>query len=119
MITLLRELKHKSSRRIASKYDEWANDNHDFSRDRLLGTTVLLVGATSTTTCGSIDTTNQDATSVEDQTYTIPCSQDTEKTVSVRLEDALGTGNQIVMQIAEVIVVAEGDITEPFSEGKA
>ena len=85
--------------------DDWAYTSQDVSRDRLLGTTVLLVGATGTTTCGSIDTTNQDATSVEDQTYTIPCSLDIEKTVSVRLEDAVGRGNHNVMQIAEVIVV--------------
>eukprot|EP00116_Pleurobrachia_bachei_P015434 sb/3475696/ len=100
---LLRSIIH----RIAFETDVWAWQNQDISRDRLLGTTVLLVGSTSTTTCGSIETTNQDATSVQDQSYTIPCSHDAERTISVRLENnGQLTGGQIVMQIAEVTVLA-------------
>ena len=79
----------------------------DFSR--LLGTTVSLIGATSTITCGTINSVNLGA-SVSDQTYTISCPATTEKTIAVLLSDnVMEESNdeghsQIAMNIAEVMI---------------
>ena len=47
--------------------------------NRLLGTVVSLIAATSNTTCGTINSVNSNGQSVSDQTYTVSCPATTEK----------------------------------------
>ena len=67
-------------------------------------------GATASTICGTIDSLNPNPNSVPDQTYSIPCPEATEPTVSVLLYDDVmeGTGDLssdwLIMNIAEIIV---------------
>ena len=78
--------------------------------NRLLGTVVSLIGTTSDTTCGTINSTNPNGLSVSDQTYTVSCPATTEKTIEVLLSDNVmeqtgdKTRNHMNMNIAEVMV---------------
>eukprot|EP00116_Pleurobrachia_bachei_P010218 sb/3470480/ len=78
--------------------------------NRLLGTKVSLIGATSTTTCGIINSVNSNGESVSDQTYTVSCPATTEKTNAVLLSDNVMEEthdkglNRLVMNIAEVMI---------------
>ena len=80
------------------------------ARSRLLGTVVSLIGATSNTTCGTINSVNSNGKSVSDQTYTISCPATTEKTTAVLLSDNVMEetsdkgSNRVVMNIAEVMI---------------
>ena len=71
--------------------------------DRLLGTSVILIGQ-STTHCGTVTAVNPGSKTMERQRYTIPCPA--ESITSVLLEDGtVAEGeDQIVMNIAEVLV---------------
>ena len=75
-------------------------------RNRLLGTVVSLIGATSNTTCGTINSVNSNGESVSDQTYTVFCPATTEKTNAVLLSDNVmeQPGDDLVMNIAEVMI---------------
>eukprot|EP00116_Pleurobrachia_bachei_P011285 sb/3471547/ len=87
----------------------WNDDSQVRFRDRLLGTTVSLIGSTTNTTCGTINTVNIEL-SVEEQTYTIHCPVTREKTLAVFLYDdvmelSMDKGNnRTFMNIAEVVV---------------
>ena len=74
--------------------------------NRLLGTVVSLIGATSNTTCGTISSVNPNGLSESDQTYTVSCPATTEKTNAVLLSDnVMGTSDKnIFMSIAEVMI---------------
>ena len=77
------------------------------SSQRLAGTKISLLGATTKTTCGTISKINSNRKSVDDQTYTVSCPTTTEPTVAVFLYDettANGDSGKIVMNIAEVMV---------------
>ena len=79
-------------------------------RNRLLGTVVSLIGATSTTTCGTINSVKPNGQSESDQTYTVSCPATTEKTIAVLIsdnvmEETYDKGqNRMVMNIAEVMI---------------
>ena len=81
---------------------------------RLLGTQVSLIGATTNTTCGTINSVNPDRSSVEAQTYTILCPTTKELTLAVFLYDDVieesydkkKGKNWIIMNLAEVMVFA-------------
>ena len=80
------------------------------ARSRLLGTVVSLIGATSNTTCGTINSVNSNGESVSDQTYTVPCPAPTEKTNAVLLTDNLMEEtsdkgkNHLIMNMADVTI---------------
>ena len=89
------------------------NNKHKLVTERLLGTTISLIGSTTDTKqykCGTIDSVNPvEVNSVEAQTYTIDCPSTTEPTISVYLfDDEIAsddlTHNRLVMNIAEVRV---------------
>ena len=75
---------------------------------RLIGTQVSLIGATTNTSCGTIDTVNTtDGYSVEAQTYTVPCPATTEPTLAVFVYDNEGDGKWNYMNIAEVEIYSQ------------
>eukprot|EP00116_Pleurobrachia_bachei_P011452 sb/3471714/ len=87
----------------------WNDDSQVRFRDRLLGTVVSLIGSTTNTTCGTINSVNIEQ-SVEEQTYNIPCPITRERTLAVFLYDdvmelSMDQGNnRTFMNIAEVEV---------------
>ena len=74
--------------------------------NRLLGTEITLLGTTTSTTCGTINSVNPNGESIEDQSYSVFCPTATEPSIAVKLYDDVATSNSdvIVMNIAEVIV---------------
>ena len=83
--------------------------------NRLLGTVVSLIGATSNTTCGTINSVNSNfdiytGNSESEQTYTVSCPATTEKTNAVLLSDNVMEEphdkgqNWVIMNIAEVMI---------------
>ena len=92
----------------------WDN-SHQLVRDRLLGTTVSLIGATSNTTCGTIDSVS-DVRSVEAQTYTVSCPATTESTQAVFLYDDVPTFENNKWK--NVINIAEVMVYELLTQGK-
>ena len=78
---------------------------------RLLGTQVSLIGATTNTTCGTINAVNS-TLSLEAQTYTIPCPSTKELTLAIFLYDDVkqesldnsNGHNRIIMNLVEVMV---------------
>ena len=71
---------------------------------------VSLIGATSNTTCGTINSVNSNGTSVSDQTYTVFCPATTERTNAVLLSDNVmeetydKSRDDLVMTIAELMI---------------
>ena len=86
------------------------NSGNAVVTNRLLGTVVSLIGATSTITCGTISSINSNYFSESDQIYTVSCPTNTEKTNVVLLsdnvmEETYDKGrNNMVMNIAEVMI---------------
>ena len=73
--------------------------------DRLLGTEVSLIGATTSSTCGTINSVNTNGGSIEDQSYSVFCPATTEPSIAVKLYDDYTTSSDyIIMNIAEVKV---------------
>ena len=84
-------------------------------RDRLLGMTIFLIGATANTICGTIDYVS-DVRSVEAQTYTVSCPATTEMTQAILLNDDVPT---IVNGVwYNIINIAEVMVYGPITEGK-
>ena len=89
---------------------------------RLLGTQVILIGPTTNTTCGTINSVNSNGTSVADQTYTVNCPGTAESTQAVLLYDNEIEGTtdleaeELVMNIAEVRVYKDGDTMVTIKE---
>eukprot|EP00116_Pleurobrachia_bachei_P004286 sb/3464548/ len=81
--------------------------------NRLLGTEITLLGTTTTTTCGTINSVNPNAVSIEDHSYFVFCPTATEPSIAVRLYDDVVTSNSdvIIINIAEVKVY---ELTIPF-----
>ena len=78
---------------------------------RLLGTTISLIGASDKTTkCGTINSVNPGGSSVDAQTYTVPCPVTTNRTKAVYLYDDVmeKSGdlerNRLIMNVAEMMV---------------
>ena len=68
---------------------------------RLIGTRITLIGETTNTICGTIETVQEDLSTA----YTVICPPSTELTLQVRLDDETslyGDLNRTVMQIAEI-----------------
>ena len=79
--------------------------------NRLLGTTISLIGASNKTTkCGTINSVNPGGSSVDAQTYTVPCPVTTNRTKAVYLYDDVmeKSGdlerNRLIMNVAEMMV---------------
>ena len=89
--------------------DTWAINNPGEIADRIKGTKVSLIGEFSNTTCGWINDTAPDPTTVEGSTFRFSCAT-TENTIAVLIEDYgvmdMSYGNKkggfIIMSIAEV-----------------
>ena len=66
-----------------------------------------LIGATTNTSCGTIDTLRPHKT-LEAQTYTLSCPDRIEPTIAVYLYDDkkfAGDGNKIIMNVQEVYII--------------
>ena len=90
--------------------------------ERLLGTQVSLLGATTDTPCGTINSVNSELSLVA-QTYTIPCPTTKELTLAVFLYDEVieeywdKSRDNLVMEITEVMVYGIlGKFTFQYSE---
>ena len=74
---------------------------------RLKGTQVSLIGPSTNTTCGTIDSVSLDV-DLEHQTYTVPCPPTSEPTLAVFLYDALreptDTAGYLIIRIVEVMI---------------
>eukprot|EP00116_Pleurobrachia_bachei_P005013 sb/3465275/ len=76
------------------------------SLKRLIGTQVILIGSSTNTTCGTINSVSLDF-DLENQTYTVPCPATSEPTLAVFLYDdfKLSDDNgRLIMRIVEVSV---------------
>eukprot|EP00116_Pleurobrachia_bachei_P011162 sb/3471424/ len=81
--------------------------DHTSVTNRLLGTKVSLIGATSKTLCGTINSVSSNGQSLSDQTYTVPCPATTEKTNAVLLSDSVREetfDSGVIINIAEVMI---------------
>ena len=78
--------------------------------NRLLGTKVILIGSTTNTTCGTINSVNPSGASLDAQTYKVPCPATREPTLAVLLYDDVmeetkdKNEDKLVMNIAEVVI---------------
>eukprot|EP00116_Pleurobrachia_bachei_P011674 sb/3471936/ len=91
---------------------------------RLIGTQVILIGSSTNTTCGTIDSVSLDA-DLENQTYTVPCPATSEPTLAVFLYDNYkdsteNKGLVIIMRIVEVMIFTSADtaVQEPTETSK-
>ena len=67
-----------------------------------------LIGATTNTTCGTINSVNEsEGASLEAQTYTVPCPPTIEPTLSVFVYDDTFERPYNIMNIAEVMVYSQ------------